>query len=230
MSPSSSSFLFLYGPSGSGKSTLGAQLAERLHLPFYEMDQRIEQRAGKSIPQLFQAGESVFRDCEARELRAVLAEPAGVVSLGGGALLDENNRALAESRGRVLCLHAPLDVLSPAPAGQPGSRPLVAGDGQKEDPAARLAALLERRAARITLPSPPVRYRRRNTGRTPAAHDAALALSTWKVWVRPTRCVSCGRAESTRRAVHRIGHQRPAGAGVRRSPGPLYTPDAYWTT
>ncbi len=146
MSPSRS-FLFLYGPSGAGKSSLGARLAERLHLPFYDLDHLIEQSAGRSIPELFAGqGEAAFRALESRELRDVLARPSGVVALGGGALLDPANRDLAESAGRVLRLAAPLEVLAGRLDRHREVRPLLAGAAGTGRPAAGLAALLEQRA------------------------------------------------------------------------------------
>jgi 3-dehydroquinate synthase len=141
----SRTFLFLYGPSGSGKSSLGARLANRLHLPFYELDQLIEQAAGKRIPDIFKEGEVIFRTLESKELSNVLQQPPGVVSLGGGALLDENNRKLAEQHGRVVYLQAALEVLVGRLRFSREVRPLVSAGGQN-DPAAGLAALLERRA------------------------------------------------------------------------------------
>ena len=45
--------LFLYGPPGSGKSTIGRLLAERLGLPFTDLDTVIVETAGRPIPQIF---------------------------------------------------------------------------------------------------------------------------------------------------------------------------------
>ena len=44
--------IFLYGAPGSGKSTVGRLLADRLDLPFIDLDQEIEKTAGQSIPQI----------------------------------------------------------------------------------------------------------------------------------------------------------------------------------
>jgi shikimate kinase/3-dehydroquinate synthase len=104
--------IFLYGPSGSGKSTLGRRLAQSLDLPFVDLDESIEKQAGRTIPEIFRdRGEAGFRQLEKQILRSLLEAPQGVVSLGGGALLDEDNRRLAEAAGPVLCLHASLDTL-----------------------------------------------------------------------------------------------------------------------
>jgi 3-dehydroquinate synthase len=72
----------------------------------------------------------------------VLECERGVVALGGGALLDPENRARAEAAGPVLCLSAPFDaIIARLEAGQ-SQRPLLDGDTQS-----RLWRLLEQRAA-----------------------------------------------------------------------------------
>ncbi|HEX7598569.1 MAG TPA: shikimate kinase, partial [Polyangia bacterium] len=85
--------LFLYGPPASGKSTAAKALADNLGLAFIDLDQAIEQRAGTSIPLIMSAqGEAAFRELESLTLQAVVAGPAGVIALGGGALLRPENR------------------------------------------------------------------------------------------------------------------------------------------
>ncbi len=136
--------IFLYGPPGSGKSTLGKALAEALALPFADLDERIVRAAHRPIPRIFaQEGEAGFRGRERDALRAVCAEAPAVIALGGGALLDDANRALAEAAGRVVCLDASVETLVRRTAAQPGARPLlVAREASAE---AQLAELLARR-------------------------------------------------------------------------------------
>lgn len=134
--------IFLYGPPGSGKSAVGRRLAAALNLPFHDLDGEIQQRYQMTIPQLFQReGEAGFRQREAAMLRR-MAEVEGVIALGGGALLDEKNRRLAETAGKVICLSAPLEALLQRLLEDVEQRPLLAGDLRS-----RLAALLEKRAA-----------------------------------------------------------------------------------
>ena len=80
--------IFLYGPPGAGKSSVGKALAERLRLPFADLDLEIEKSAGKAIPQIMeQQSESVFRDLETDMLKQIANESPRVIALGGGALL-----------------------------------------------------------------------------------------------------------------------------------------------
>ena len=107
------SYIFLYGPPGTGKSTIGKVLARELDLPFVDLDCVIESNAGMSISELMaQHGEPAFRDLEAIALKEVVGHASReaspirdkVIALGGGALLREQNRALAESHGTVITL------------------------------------------------------------------------------------------------------------------------------
>lgn len=134
---------FLYGPPGSGKSTTGKKLAGALELPFYDLDREIENRAGKPAAAIFaEEGEGAFRRLEAQCLARLAQQGRGVVALGGGALLDADSRALAESAGRVLCLTASRESLLARVSRGGAVRPLIGAEGQ----AARLADLLEQRA------------------------------------------------------------------------------------
>lgn len=133
--------IFLYGPSGSGKSTIGKLLAQNLRLPFIDLDRAIETKAGMSISQIMDGqGEPAFRDLETSALKVLSAEKDSVIALGGGALLRDENRAFAESNGRILLLMAELPTLLGRMKKESGKRPLLAGDLRE-----KLTALMEKR-------------------------------------------------------------------------------------
>ncbi|MEU9415709.1 shikimate kinase [Streptomyces sp. NPDC051577] len=85
----------LVGPMGSGKSTVGELLAVRLGVPYRDTDADIVAATGREISDLFvDEGEPYFRALERRSVAAAVAEHTGVLSLGGGAVLDEGTRGL----------------------------------------------------------------------------------------------------------------------------------------
>lgn len=140
--------IFLYGPSGTGKSTIGRALAEKLRLPFIDLDPVIETNAGMSIPQIMETqGEPAFRDMETSALKEIVGHAssmtnlqASVIALGGGALLRDENRQLAETSGKVILLTAELDTLIARLDSDANKRPLLAGDLRE-----RLSSLLAKR-------------------------------------------------------------------------------------
>ncbi len=134
--------IFLYGPPGTGKSTVGKQLARNLKLPFIDLDRVIETNAGMAIPHIMeQQGESVFRDLEASALKNLADEKESIVALGGGALLRDENRAFAESYGKVILLKAEVNTLLQRLNTDSNKRPLLAGDMN-----IKLSSLLAKRA------------------------------------------------------------------------------------
>ena len=135
------SHIFLYGPSGTGKSTIGKFLAENLHLPFVDLDQVIEVNAGMSIPQIMETkGEPAFREMESAALNGLSSTNEGIVALGGGALLRDESRVIAENNGTIILLMAQLDTLLARLESDANKRPLLLGDLR-----GRLSSLLEKR-------------------------------------------------------------------------------------
>lgn len=119
--------LFLYGPPGVGKTTLGKVLAERMNLPFVDLDRSVQNAAGCSVKDIFaKEGESGFRTRELAALKEVCAGPRAVVALGGGTLLSAEAQSLARASGTIVCLDCPPDVLRTHININPGTRPLLA--------------------------------------------------------------------------------------------------------
>jgi shikimate kinase len=133
--------LFIVGPMAAGKSAVGKRLAARLGMPFFDSDAVVEQRTGVDIEYIFdREGEEGFR----RRERAVIAELSEqrpvVLSTGGGAVLDPDNRRLLAQRGVVIYLSAGVDAqLSRTRCNT--NRPLL----RTGDPRATLIALAETR-------------------------------------------------------------------------------------
>ena len=132
--------IFLYGPPGSGKSVVGRTLAGLLDLPFLDLDLEIERDSGASIPELMGKGEEYFRDIEGRALTRVVNQQPGIIALGGGALLREGNRRVAEESGAIIFLEGDLSRLLENISHDETKRPLLEGDSQ-----GKLSLLLEKR-------------------------------------------------------------------------------------
>jgi shikimate kinase/3-dehydroquinate synthase len=133
--------IFLYGPPGSGKSSVGKALAERLRLPFVDLDHVIAGSAGQAIPQIMERqGESAFRAMETEALKRFGSQSPSVIALGGGTLLRAENRRFAEQSGQVVFLDADFAALTGRLREDQTRRPLLAGNLEE-----KLRALLEQR-------------------------------------------------------------------------------------
>jgi shikimate kinase/3-dehydroquinate synthase len=132
--------VFLTGFSGTGKSAVASLVAGILGWRALDTDNLIQEKAGRSIPDIFQRdGEPRFRDLEREAVRHATSEVEAVVAVGGGAVLaEENRRAMAEA-GLVVCLEAlPQTIVDRLGDAEDASeRPLLAGP----DPLARVIEL-----------------------------------------------------------------------------------------
>ncbi|RPH70902.1 MAG: chorismate synthase [Myxococcaceae bacterium] len=121
--------VWLVGPMGSGKTEAGRRLAVLLGLPFVDLDAIVEERAGRSVAELFRAeGEPRFRALEAEAVGSAAKGPAAVVGTGGGVVLGDGAWRAMRSSGVVLGLTARKETLLARLAAQTGHRPLLAGE------------------------------------------------------------------------------------------------------
>lgn len=135
----------LIGYRGSGKTTIGKRLADRLWQPFVDTDELIVRKAGKSIREIFeQQGEAAFRDLESTVVRDTLMLQEHVISLGGGALLREENRAALKASGHKVvylkCEPAELYKRITADPESAATRPDLTDSGGLEEVTQLLAA------------------------------------------------------------------------------------------
>jgi shikimate kinase len=133
----------LVGFMGAGKTTIGRALAAKLGWRFVDLDDLIVARDGRTIPEIFQqSGEVAFRALERQLLEEALRFPragGSVLSLGGGAFIDNTNQQLLrENKVPAVFLDAPAEELFRR-CEQPGVvRPLL---GDRD----RFSALYEQR-------------------------------------------------------------------------------------
>lgn len=173
--------IFLTGFSGTGKSTVARLVADALGRRALDTDALIEEAAGKSIAKIFSHdGEVRFRQLERDALRRAAGQEQAVVATGGGAIIARDNRLAMADGGLVVCLDArPETIVERLHAGgdTPASeRPLLAG----EDPLARVAGLLAKRAHYYALAD----FTIATDGRTPeqiaqAVVEAARNADIW---------------------------------------------------
>src|SRR5207253_1713417 len=92
-------------------TTVARLLAEKLGWQWLDADAVLEERAGKTIRQIFaDDGETTFRDLESAVLADLAQKDNHVIATGGGVVLRESNRAFLE-QGTVIWLKAPAEIL-----------------------------------------------------------------------------------------------------------------------
>lgn len=124
--------IVLVGFMGSGKTTVGRLIAKETGMPLIDMDALIEERAGKTINEIFaEEGEPRFRQLERELVEELSAQEGHIISTGGGIVLNPDNIADFERTGLVVCLlvdsQSVLDRVR-----HDSTRPLLAGDKEQK--------------------------------------------------------------------------------------------------
>ena len=138
--------LVVTGFMGTGKTVAGRLAAARLELPFVDLDDTIQRRAGGSVPEIFaRAGEGGFRDLERDAVQDAARLSGVVVATGGGAVLHEAPFGELADGAEVVVLTCDPHVLAARLTSTQPDRPLLAG---APDVGARIRELLASRAQR----------------------------------------------------------------------------------
>ncbi len=104
--------IVLIGITGCGKSTIGSILAEKLHLPFYDVDMYIEKKQDKSINDIFMQGEEYFRKMESQALEEIVNKGGcKVISTGGGVIKVSKNVELFRRNSIVFFLNRDIEEI-----------------------------------------------------------------------------------------------------------------------
>ncbi|KAA1258972.1 Shikimate kinase 2 [Rubripirellula obstinata] len=99
--------IYLTGYRGSGKTSVAHALSILIDRPVVDLDAVIVSTAGKTVAEIFRdAGEKAFRDLETQCLIGASSQSPTIISLGGGAVLREQNRAVISQSGVCVWLDA----------------------------------------------------------------------------------------------------------------------------
>lgn len=125
--------IYLIGFMGAGKTTVGKLLAKKLNYEFVDLDQKIEDQAEKSIPEIFsEEGEDTFRRMETQVLLQS-QNRQWVIATGGGVVLQEENRIFLKNQKNVFFLDKKMDdLLRHLQEDQQTIRPLIVEKNQLE--------------------------------------------------------------------------------------------------
>jgi shikimate kinase len=132
----------LIGFMGAGKSAVGRALAVAVKMDFIDIDTAIEEKAGRSISEIFaREGEPVFRRIEAAAVSQAAGKENTVVSCGGGVVLDQANIEALRRNSVIIYLSAEPSIMLRRVLNSREKRPLL----QMIDPAEAMDGLLKRR-------------------------------------------------------------------------------------
>jgi shikimate kinase len=125
--------IYIIGFMGSGKTTAGKKLASLLGWSFIDLDKKIEEYTGKSIPEIFlQNGEEYFRETETLLLRNLKTGSQTVISTGGGTPCHSDNMDFMLETGLTIYLKLTPGELRSRLSGSKGERPLIKNLDQNE--------------------------------------------------------------------------------------------------
>ncbi len=125
--------IYLIGYMGCGKSHLGWKLADHLGVQFVDMDNYIEERNCKSIPQIFaEEGEPEFRKKERKALEELSEFTDIVIATGGGAPCFFDNIDLMNETGNTIYLNIDPAILADRLLKSKTERPLIKGKSREE--------------------------------------------------------------------------------------------------
>lgn len=117
-------------------------MARKLRWRFIDTDSEIERQEKQRISQIFQdQGEDYFRDLERRVVRDICAQRHYVISTGGGAVLDPQNRSAMRAGNLVIWLRATPDTILDRLKWSVHTRPLL----KAPDPLARIRTMAAER-------------------------------------------------------------------------------------
>ena len=121
---------------GCGKSSVGRRLSQLLCCPFIDLDEAVEQAAGKSIPGIFASdGEAAFRALEIKTLKDIMMSEersdvaiSTILALGGGTVMTPECAEMVRENTCCIYLRASVDTLLERLSSNTSNRPLLTRD------------------------------------------------------------------------------------------------------
>lgn len=119
--------IFLIGFMGCGKTHYGRELSKKIQVPFFDLDEAIEEREGKTIPKIFEEeGEEYFRLLEKDVLHLITeSHETFVMACGGGTPCYFNNIDYMNKNGLTVWINCSIDCLHDRLVKVRGERPLL---------------------------------------------------------------------------------------------------------
>lgn len=97
------------GLPGCGKTSMGKAVAERLSIPFYDVDEYIEKKEGRLIKEIFLQGEDYFRKLESEAIEEISNKCPSVIATGGGAVKVSYNMEVLKRKSIIIFINRPIE-------------------------------------------------------------------------------------------------------------------------
>jgi shikimate kinase len=121
--------VYLVGFMAAGKTTIGRDLAARIGVPFFDLDDLIEAAEKRKVKEIFDLhGETYFRKRERDILRSTKHLDRAVIATGGGTFTFDENIQFIQSEGLSVYLSAPYSLLRTRVEEKAAERPLFRDD------------------------------------------------------------------------------------------------------
>lgn len=104
--------IVLIGMPGAGKTTIGRKLSKALGRPVLDADDKVVEQTGRTIKDLFQEGEDVFRQAETEAVKTLAALDGIIISCGGGVVKRPENIGYLQQNGKIFFLNRDLAAIA----------------------------------------------------------------------------------------------------------------------